>query len=122
VGVFALAGVAAGHLVQPAPAVAREVVVEQQLACPQCTSTRLDVCDRPICVDMRTDIDRRLAAGQSAASIVSVYRSVYGDRVLADPVGGWPVVVPWVGVIGGLTLLAVAGWRLRRSEQELTRR
>ena len=33
--------------------------------CPQCEAVRLDVCDRPICADMKSDIARRLQAGDS---------------------------------------------------------
>lgn len=110
----AIAGLLIGHLRPPAGAQASDVQVEQQLACPQCTSTRLDVCDRPICQDMKEDIRRRLAAGESAASIVASYRSVYGDRVLADPAGPPALqLLAWTGLAVGMGIFGLLAWRRR---------
>jgi cytochrome c-type biogenesis protein CcmH len=110
----ALGGLAFASLyLAPAPATA-QLAVEQRLMCPQCEAVRLDVCDRPICADMKADIARRLQAGESEDSIVSSYRVAYGSTVLAnDQPSGVAAVLPWAAL--GVGLLALAGLALRRS-------
>jgi cytochrome c-type biogenesis protein CcmH len=97
----------------PAPATP-QLAVEQRLMCPQCEAVRLDVCDRPICADMKADIARRLQAGESEDSIVTSYRQAYGSTVLAaDQPAGVAGLLPWAAL--ALGLLALAGLGLRRS-------
>jgi cytochrome c-type biogenesis protein CcmH len=109
VGGFAFANL----YLAPAPATA-QLAVEQRLMCPQCEAVRLDVCDRPICADMKADIARRLQAGESEDSIVSSYRVAYGSTVLAgDQPPGAAALLPWAAL--ALGLLALAGLALRRS-------
>ncbi|HVD01436.1 MAG TPA: cytochrome c-type biogenesis protein CcmH [Candidatus Dormibacteraeota bacterium] len=99
---------------RPAPPSA-QLAVEQRLLCPQCQEVRLDVCDRPICTDMKADIARRLAAGQSQDAIVSAYRQAYGPAILADnqPGGQAAWLFPWALVLLAVAALAVLGWRFR---------
>jgi cytochrome c-type biogenesis protein CcmH len=110
----ALGGFAFANLyLAPAPATP-QLAVEQRLMCPQCEAVRLDVCDRPICADMKADIARRLQAGESEDSIVSSYRQAYGSTVLAaDQPAGIAGLLPWAALAVGL--LALAGVALRRS-------
>jgi cytochrome c-type biogenesis protein CcmH/NrfF len=110
----ALGGFAFANLyLAPAPATA-QLAVEQRLMCPQCEAVRLDVCDRPICADMKADIARRLQTGESEDSIVSSYRVAYGSTVLAnDQPAGAAALLPWAAL--ALGLLALAGVALRRS-------
>ena len=76
--------------------------------CPQCEQVRLDVCDRPICTDMKADIARRLAAGESGDSIVSSYQQAYGSSILSsDQPAGAAALLPWAAV--GLGVAALAG-------------
>ena len=108
IGGFAFANL---HL-SPAPASA-QLAVEQRLMCPQCEAVRLDICDRPICTDMKADIARRLQAGESQDSIVSSYRQAYGSSVLSsDQPPGAAALLPWAALAVGL--LALAGIALRR--------
>ena len=92
-----------------------QLAVEQRLMCPQCQEVRLDVCDRPICADMKADIARRLAAGDSADAVVASYRQAYGPAILAsDQPAGPASLLPW-GALGlGVLALAVAALRRRR--------
>jgi len=110
----ALGGLAFANLyLAPAPATA-QLAVEQRLMCPQCEAVRLDVCDRPICADMKVDIARRLQAGESEDSIVSSYRSAYGSPILAnDQPAGAAALLPWAAL--GVGILALAGVALRRT-------
>lgn len=98
-----------------APA-SNELSVEQRLRCPQCTGIRLDVCDRPICAEMRSDIRQRLAAGESGDAIVAAYAQAYGPGVVVEPSGfdAASVWLSWLVAAMGLTLLLLAGWRLRK--------
>jgi len=90
-----------------------QLAVEQRLMCPQCEAVRLDVCDRPICADMKADIARRLHAGESQDSIVSSYRQAYGSSVLSgDQPPGAVALLPWAALAVGL--LALAAVALRR--------
>ncbi len=98
---------------------AQALQIERQLLCPQCTNKRLDVCELPICVDMRALIRERLAEGAAPDEIVLFFSNRYGERVLADlPKSGFNLVLfGWVGgsivlvaLVGGLVLL-----RMRRS-------
>ncbi len=88
---------------------AQALQIERQLLCPQCTNKRLDVCELPICVDMRTLIRERLAAGDSPDSIILFFSDRYGERVLADlPKSGFNLVLfGWVG--GSIVLVAALG-------------
>jgi cytochrome c-type biogenesis protein CcmH len=100
---------------------AQALQIEKQLLCPQCTNKRLDVCELPICDDMRTLIRERLAAGDAPGDIILFFSNRYGDRVLADlPKSGFNLVLfGWVG--GSIVFVALVGalslQRMRRSAQ-----
>lgn len=104
----AAAGLAAQRVVHPPAPASAELAVETRLRCPQCTGTRLDVCDRQVCADMRADIRRRLGAGEAPDAIVRDYAGAYGQAVLYEPAPlevatAW---VPWAALGVGLALLA----------------
>jgi cytochrome c-type biogenesis protein CcmH len=110
----ALGGFAFANLYLSPPPASAQLAVEQRLMCPQCESVRLDVCDRPICADMKADIARRLQAGESQASIVDSYRQAYGSSVLAaDQPPGALALLPWAALAVGL--LALGGVALRKA-------
>ena len=117
--VLALAGEAQSPRAHAQDLEAQALQIERQLLCPQCTNKRLDVCELPICVDMRALIQERLAAGATADDILLFFSNRYGERVLADlPRSGFNLVLfGWVG--GSLLLVLLAGGavllRLRRS-------
>lgn len=99
-----------------------QLATEQRLLCPQCTGTRLDVCDRPICLDMKADIARRLAAGEAADSIVSGYRTAFGPSVVAGSPPDGSTVAPGLLVaaavlfaVSALLLGRLLAWRRRRT-------
>lgn len=106
VAAFALLGLGASVLlVQSVPATP-DLAVQQHLMCPQCQGVRLDVCDRPVCLDMRADIRRRLAAGEGQAAILADYEGTYGPAVLATAGSSTAAgLVPWLFVGLGLLLL-----------------
>ena len=115
IALAAAVGLGLGRALGPAPATSPQLVTEQRLMCPQCEATRLDVCDRPICVDMKADISRRLAAGETPDAIVASYDRAYGRRVVAGAGAADPyAAVPWLALIlalAGLAALAATGRR-----------
>ena len=96
----AAGGFAFSQVNQRPAASSPQLAVEQRLLCPQCQEVRLDVCDRPICTDMKADVARRLAAGESQDAIVAAYRQAYGPSILADnqPAGPLASLLPWLAL------------------------
>lgn len=103
VAVCACAGYGASRALTPPAAQSRELQVEQRLMCPVCSQTRLDVCDQPVCRDMKADIRARLEGGESPDSIVASYRTAYGPSILASPPAGPADAAPWVVLLGLLS-------------------
>ncbi len=119
VAIVFIAGGRGATTVQAQDIEAQALQIERQLLCPQCTNKRLDVCELPICVDMRALIREELAEGVAPDEIVLFFSNRYGERVLAElPKSGFNLLLfGWVGgstvlvaLAGGLTLL-----RMRRS-------
>ncbi len=110
----AAGGFAFARLYQPPAAPPPQLAVERRLLCPQCQEVRLDVCDRPICTDMKADIARRLAAGESPDTIVGSYRQAYGPTILsADQPAGPAALLPWAALALGLLALGALAVRRR---------
>ncbi len=59
--------------------------VAQNLYCPVCPNTPLDVCETPACQQWRALIREKLAAGDTPEQIEQYFVSQYGDRVLGAP-------------------------------------
>ena len=55
------------------------------LIAPCCFSQQVSVHQSPAADDMRRDIRRRLAAGQTRQQILDAYAAQYGARILAQP-------------------------------------
>jgi cytochrome c-type biogenesis protein CcmH len=80
---------AAGHASGQAPAGAeleREArAIEAMLIAPCCFSQQVSVHQSPAAEELRQDIRRRLAAGETRQQILDAYEKRYGTRVLAEP-------------------------------------
>lgn len=59
--------------------------IAEDLFCPVCESTPLDVCPTQACADWRALIREMLAEGKSEQEINEYFARQYGDGVLADP-------------------------------------
>lgn len=82
--------------------------VAQNLFCPVCENTPLDVCPTKACAQWRELIREKLALGWSEQQIKQYFAEQYGDQVLAVPPRqglNWIVyVLPPLVVIGGVFL------------------
>jgi cytochrome c-type biogenesis protein CcmH len=86
--------------------------LQTKLYCPLCGGVRLDVCELPVCKDMKEVIAEKKAKGEGDEQIIAYFRTAYGDQVLGyPPTEGihWLVwLAPAVLVLGG----GVALWRM----------
>jgi cytochrome c-type biogenesis protein CcmH len=68
--------------------------IAQQMYCPVCENTPLDVCPTQACAQWRALIREKLAAGWTEAQIKQYFVEQYGARVLAAPPReGWYMLI-----------------------------
>jgi cytochrome c-type biogenesis protein CcmH len=70
---------------QPTPSDDDVNRIAQQMYCPVCENTPLDVCPTQACAQWRALIREKLAAGWTEAQIKQYFVEQYGARVLAEP-------------------------------------
>jgi len=96
----------------------RALSLEQSIKCPVCRGQSVAESDSEASKAIRTEIERRIAAGQSNGEIRAYFAETLGDDILLrPPASGWAGLV-WVLPIAGL-VVATAGigyafWRWRR--------
>ena len=54
----------------------KEISIEKQLLCPQCTNERLDICSIQICIDMRKEIREYCFTNFDWSSIIKQYKEI----------------------------------------------
>lgn len=106
-------GVRAGvDIGQPATAEqrARYLTLVEELRCPKCQNQNLVDSDSPIAADLRREIRRLLAAGNSDQEIIDYLVARYGEFILYRPPWREHTYVLWLApaVLLGLGLLGVA--------------
>ena len=91
--------------------------IAKSVRCPTCRGQSVADSDAPAAANVRRDIERRVAAGQSDDDIRSALAARFGDGILLTPprsgVAGLVWVLPVIAVAaagGGLTL-AFRRWR-----------
>jgi cytochrome c-type biogenesis protein CcmH len=77
--------------------------VAEDLYCPVCESTPLDVCATKACADWRELIRTKLAQGETKQDVFDYFALQYGDSVLAEPPRRGINLILW-----GLPFVAVA--------------
>ena len=87
-----------------------------ELMSPFCPGLTLADCPSPNAFDLRTEIRRRLDAGEPLESIRAELVQKYGVEILADPTGTPIGTVIW-GVPAGVAAIAAVGlaWFVRRA-------
>lgn len=95
--------------------------VAQDLFCPVCENTPLDVCPTQACAQWRELIREKLSLGWSEAQIKDYFVEQYGGQVLAVPPRtgvNWIVyVLPPLVFVGGVVLLVNV---MKRSKKTAT--
>lgn len=82
----------------PEPEVAQRLQsLAGQLRCPVCVNQSVAESDAALAAQWRTEIRRRLAAGESDAQILQFFASQYGEHVLYRPPLGSRTWVLWYG-------------------------
>ena len=93
--------------------------LEDEIMCPVCGTSLATAGDAPLAVQQRRLIDRLINQCRSKDEIKDTLVAQYGDSVLADPekkgFGLTTYLVPGLAFAGGLTLVALAALRWRRS-------
>ncbi|MDQ1479279.1 MAG: cytochrome c-type biosis protein CcmH [Actinomycetota bacterium] len=113
--VIAGAALAARSGPSNAPA-ARAERLDNELACPVCVGESVSDSNAPESRAIRTDIVKRIRAGQSDAEIRDAYVGIYGEHILLTPSNGGIGIVAWgipivALVLGGAGIVfAVRRW------------
>jgi cytochrome c-type biogenesis protein CcmH len=96
----------------------RAHALEQSIKCPTCRGQSVAESDAPASKAIRTEIARRIGAGQSDDTIRDYFAAQYGQDILLRPAAsGWAGLVWIVPVVAGVLAaagLAFAFWRWRR--------
>jgi len=91
------------------------------LRCPVCQGLSVKDSDSPTARDIRADIDRRLADGDTPTEIRQAYVDRYGEWILLRPgTSGFEALVwaiPAGATAAGAVVLAAAFWRWRRRQR-----
>jgi cytochrome c-type biogenesis protein CcmH len=96
----------------------RALALEQSIKCPVCRGQSVAESDSEASKAIRTEVERRIADGQSDGEIRAYFAQTLGDDILLrPPSSGWGGLV-WVLPIAGLVLagtgIAFAFYRWRR--------
>lgn len=102
---------------------ARFQALTRELRCPKCQNQDLADSNAPIAGDLRREIQRLMAAGQSDAKIIAHLEQRYGEFIRYRPPFEGRTLLLWLlpglGLLGGAGLLLVLT-RRRRPEQALS--
>jgi cytochrome c-type biogenesis protein CcmH len=92
--------------------------IEGKVIAPCCWSQQVSVHSSPAATEMKTDIRRRLSAGETEQVILAAYVAQYGDRILAEPPAkGFNVLlyaIPPILSIAGIGVLILVIRRFTR--------
>jgi cytochrome c-type biogenesis protein CcmH len=96
----------------------RAQALEQTIKCPTCRGQSVAESDAAASKAIRTEIARRIAAGQGDGQIRDYFAAQYGEDILLRPASsGWGALV-WVLPVAVIVLAAAglgfAFWRWRR--------
>jgi cytochrome c-type biogenesis protein CcmH len=95
--------------------------VAQDLYCPICESTPLDVCPTQACADWRELIRAQLSEGRSRQEVLDYFARQYGSGVLANPPReGISLILLWLLPIAAIALAALFFSRYLRSLRAAT--
>jgi cytochrome c-type biogenesis protein CcmH len=92
--------------------------IAKSVRCPTCRGQSVADSDAPAAANVRKDIERRVAAGQSNDDIRSALAARFGDSILLTPprdgVAGLVWVLPVLALVAAIGGIALAFRRWRR--------
>ncbi|NOZ05696.1 MAG: hypothetical protein GXP41_05005 [Chloroflexi bacterium] len=94
--------------------------VAKELFCPLCTGITVDVCETQQCVQMRSLIAQKLAAGETKEQIKAYFVQQYGQTVLGTParkgLGLTVWILPFLALLLGLVwvVYVLRNWSSKR--------
>lgn len=101
----------------PATDAERAQAIAGTVRCPTCRGQSVASSDAPAAVEIRREIDRRVAAGQGEEEVQAGLVAAYGEGVLLNPPGSGVAGLVWVLPVAGLVIgagaltLAFRRWR-----------
>lgn len=120
--ILAYPAVAAGPTPTPSAPQDRVQAVARTLWSPTLGGGRLDKCELKVCEQMRQDIARKLAAGETPEQIRQDFVDLYGPQVLGEPpkrgINLLVWVLPAVGLLAGAVWLYFVMRRWQASKPE----
>jgi len=90
--------------------------VAATMYCPLCVGERLDVCEIPLCREMKVIIGEKLAAGETPAQIRAYFVNQYGPVVLGEPPQKGIHLITWLLPAAALLLIGI--WLFLRLRKE----
>ena len=58
--------------------------LEKQLRCPSCDGITLNLCELPICREMKKSIDEQVQSGKQDDEIINFFKTRYGNEILNE--------------------------------------
>ncbi len=90
--------------------------VAATMYCPLCVGERLDVCEIPLCREMKVVIGEKLAVGETPAQIRTFFVKQYGPVVLGEPPKQGLHLITWLLPAAALLLIGI--WLFLRLQRE----
>ncbi len=92
----------------PATDAERAQAIAGTVRCPTCRGQSVASSDAPAAVEIRQEIDRQVAAGESEGEVQAALVAAYGDGILLNPPGSGVAGLVWVLPVAGLVVAAGA--------------
>lgn len=86
----------------------RAQAIAGTVRCPTCSGQSVASSDAPAAVEIRREIDRRLAAGEDEEQVQAALVASYGEGILLNPPGSGVAGLVWVLPVAGLVVAAGA--------------
>lgn len=86
----------------------RAQAIAGTVRCPTCRGQSVASSDAPAAVEIRREIDRRVAAGEDEEEVQAALVAAYGEGIVLNPPGSGVAGLVWVLPVAGLVVAAGA--------------